>query len=173
MNIISESGFEDVIEHLKKLGKFDEEDTGETIRPHHHFYLIELTEEEFLNCVFLASSSTSHFVIKGEDRKLITVAANAVRNIEKGKNLGDGHWNLTELIAETEVWINSEEPPSTIVLRDLQLGEMNNRDAFKYIHDGSHRSLGHAIKIISGEINYIKVTAFLATNTKEKFASME
>lgn len=168
MKIIRESIYEEIIGHLEFLGSFDQEDTAEVIKPHNYFYLVELTEDEFLNNVFLSSDSVRHFVPEGEDRKLRDVADNAKRNIENNENLGEGRWNLTRIITKTEDWIRSKSSPSIIVIRDLKNGELEIQDAFKYIHDGCQRSLGYAIKILSGEVKYKKKKAYLATNIEEK-----
>ena len=168
MKIIREASFEEVQKHLDYLGSFNKEDTKNNIEPHKYFYLVELVKEEFLNNVFLSNNEVRHIVPENSDRKLGVVAGNAKRNLEEGKNLGEGGWKLTRIIAKTEDWIRSKSALAPIVLRDLKETELEISGAFKYIHDGCHRSLGYAMKILGGEIKYKKINAYLATNFEEK-----
>ena len=167
MKIIRKASYEEIINHLESLGSFDRKDTEEVLKPYNYYYLVELTKDEFLNSVFLSSDSVRHFVPQDEDRKLRSVAENANRNLTSNDNLGEGKWNLIRIISETQNWIRSKSPLSPIVIRDLKNGELEIPNASKYIHDGCHRSLGYAIKIINKKTTYKKTKAYLATNTIE------
>lgn len=161
---ISDVTYQDVRAYLKSLGPFDSEDADKVLSQYPHYYFIKLTENEFWNCIFLASSSTREITPQNHSRKLRDVASRSLLIMGTPNAQLAPNWNIDQIWQESLRFIN-ENPDSIIqpiVLRDLQPNE-GEIDAFKYIHDGCHRSLGWAMLILKGAISYSPIRAYLAT----------
>jgi hypothetical protein len=133
--------------------------------PYH--FLLELSEEDFFNLVFLQSSEVAAICPPGEDRTLRVVASRAVHCTKR--RLGP-NWDLDEVIHRTDEMIcKSILSVGPFFLRDARDSER----AFgaRYLQDGSHRALGYAMAILTDRTHYAPFNAFCAT--AKQLASFE
>lgn len=129
-----------------------------------NFYYIQVDLEEFWHLVFLDNSEVRQIVPLGEDRRLRAVTQRAINHLATDKL--SSNWDLQEVYSQAKDTINPNEPNSfpDLVLRDLSGSEGQYQPAFKYIHDGCHRSLGYALRIQVDGISFFPIFAYLATN---------
>ena len=161
---ISDITYQDVRAYLESLGSFDTEDTDKILSPHPYSFFIELTENEFWNCIFLTSPSTRNITPENQSRSIRNVAARALRLIGTPNAQLGPNWDIDEIWQKSMRFVNENRGAiiQPLVLRDLQPNE-KEISAFKYIHDGCHRSLGWAMLLLQGAISYLPLHAYLVT----------
>jgi hypothetical protein len=134
-------------DNMKVLGNF----------PNH--YLVELSEDEFLRLIFLQSKEIYAICPPGQDRGLKAVAARAISSTQRKFS---NNWDLDLISKRTEEFLQkSNKTFCPISLRDAHGSEC--KYGSWYLQDGSHRALGYAIALISGQATYEVVRAFCAT----------
>ncbi len=89
---------DEIVEHLIKLGAGNHDDNTATIREFPRHYLLSLTEQEFMDLVFLQTKTLSKIVPPDCDRRLRAVALRASQLLSTEANLGS-NWDLTTTLA--------------------------------------------------------------------------
>lgn len=144
---------------LVDLGSGNHEDNLRVLRAYSRYYLVELTEAEFMNLVFLQNDHVSKICPRGEDRALRTVSQRA---LQLRNSILHANWNLAEVENRTRDHLQSGSDIRPIVLRPACPSERCYGDW--YIQDGSHTALGYAMALTSGETTYAPVSAYIATD---------
>lgn len=164
MRVKSQISYDEIEAFLEELGNFNVEDTRKSLSELQYFYRVLLDEDEFLSLVFLSNPEVRIIVPHNADRRLRAVAERAIQNIDAERM--SENWHIAEIFSHTSDMASSrtlyEFKP--LVIRDLRRSEVHIPSAFKYLHDGSHRSLGLAMLILMGKVEFVPVSAYLATN---------
>lgn len=147
--------------HLLELGGGNQIDNLEQISMFQKHYLVELSKEEFLSLVFLEIDPTRILIKKANSRQLSQIAI--IANNQSQRILGS-NWDLSEIILKTEEkWLADENYDlPALLIRPSRNDERNFGDW--YLQDGSHRSLGYAMKLVNNSSVYRPIKAYLATN---------
>ncbi|RLI51980.1 MAG: hypothetical protein DRP09_18665 [Candidatus Thorarchaeota archaeon] len=163
--VIRKSSFREIETHLIGLGGGNQEDNLRSISSLPNYYLMMLSEDEFLNLVFLQNDGVIAIAPHGEDRRLRAVASRALRLYESGETELSDNWNLESTfkrLKEHNPEQRGFELPA-LVLRDARGSEREYDGARWYIQDGCHRALAYAMTVIRGDVTYQPQRAFCAT----------
>lgn len=163
MKKINEAQYHDIEKLMNSLGPYDWGDTNFVLTQFRNFYFIELSELDFFNCVFLSTDKIRAITPHGESRKLKFVAEKALSVLYSTDGVLGLGWDLNEIYQKaSQTMLENHSFFCPLVLRDTLHNE-NEPDAFKYIHDGCHRSLGYAMLLLQEKLVYSPVSAYLAT----------
>lgn len=163
--VIRKSSLEEIENHLVSLGGGNQEDNLRSISSLPNYYLLMLSENEFLNLVFLQNDEVIDIAPRGEDRRLRAVANRALRVYEFGNTELSDNWNLEsnfERLKEHDLEQEGFELLA-LVLRDTRGSEREYDGARWYIQDGCHRALVYAMAVLRGDVAYQPQRAFCAT----------
>jgi hypothetical protein len=151
--------------HLIELGMGNHSDNIACIRGFPRHYFLDLTEHEFMNLVFLQTSTVYKIAPPHQDRRLKIVAQRASGLSVDDTNLGP-NWNIAEVIGRFKNITSDEEGCHlpALLLRDTKNSERKWSQDGWYIQDGSHRALAYCMSLLAGEKEYSPQTAFCATN---------
>jgi len=147
--------------HLIEVGDGNQKDNFEQISIYQNYYLAQLTKEDFLSLVFLEIEPTKALIKKANSRQLAKIAVAA--NNENLQYLGP-NWDLSKIILNTEKLVQSKNgfDLPALLIRPSRNGELSF--GAWYLQDGSHRSLGYAMKIVSNLLEYRPIKTYLVTN---------
>jgi hypothetical protein len=163
--VIRKSSLGEIENHLISLGGGNQEDNLSSISPLPNYYLLTLSEDEFLNLTFLQNGEVIGVAPRGEDRRLRAVASRALRLYESGKTELSNNWNLQSILERLKQCDLEQavlELPA-LVLRDTKDSEREYGGARWYIQDGCHRALAYAMAVLRGDLTYHTQRAFCAT----------
>ncbi len=164
MRKIQELQYQNVERFMDSLGAYDRGDTKRVLTRFLNFYLIELSEMDFFNCIFLSTTITKIITPNGQSRNLKAVAGRALSILGTQEGRLGPNWNINDIYQMScQMIIEDHHTIPPIVLRDTTPNE-REANAFKYIHDGCHRSLGYAMLLLQGRLAYSPVSAYLATH---------
>jgi hypothetical protein len=148
----------DIDNYLTSQGNF--KDNKKSISNFRHYYVAELTENEFFDLCFLGNEMMKAITLNG--RGLKTVAETAIQLIGQGKGHLGANWNLKSIEEEGEkLFKTSLFSLENIVIKD----HSSPRHKF-YIQDGNHRCLSLAIQLLKNGLSYSPVKTFVATNSQ-------
>lgn len=164
MKKICETTYSEIESYLIELGSFNQNDTRHVLTVFPRFYLVSISQDEFLKCVFLSTRVTERISPPNQDRRLLAVTDRAMEILEIGRGDLGPNWDIQKVFDKSVAEIKaSRDPIGRIVLRDPKDNETRFRPVFKYIHDGCHRSLGYAMAVKQGIVVYTPVQAYLTT----------
>jgi len=146
-------------QHLKKIGGGNHKDNMEQVLKYKHCLLVELSESDFFNLVFLDIAQTKQLIDRAGSRKLADIAS--VANNHPVTNLGL-NWDLADIITKTNNFARDNQEMPAILLRPAQGNEC--KFGQWYLQDGSHRSLGYAMALKNKSLVYKPIKAFFVTN---------
>ena len=92
-------------QHLKKIGGGNHKDNMEQVLKYKHCLLVELSESDFFNLVFLDIAQTKQLIDRAGSRKLADIAS--VANNHPVTNLGL-NWDLADIITKTNNFANKQ-----------------------------------------------------------------
>jgi hypothetical protein len=164
MHALRSAEIKEIEQHLIELGSGNHSDNLAQVRAFPRHYLVRLTEEEFMQVVFLQTRAISKIAPAGHDRRLRAVATRATALTDDEMNLG-GNWNIRETLIRLEQYDFRAEGFSlpALLLRDTRGSESDWAPQGWYLQDGSHRALAYCVKIVSQETRYQPQSAFCAT----------
>jgi hypothetical protein len=157
--ILRTVALEEIESSLIDLGGGNHADNMKVLRGFSRYFLVELSEVEFLSLVFLQNEHILSICPRGGDRSLRSVAQSALKT--RSPNL-HANWNLDDVKKRTRDYLASGTPFRPLILRDAQQSELQYGEF--YIQDGSHTALGYAIALLSNTVTYSPRSAYLATN---------
>ena len=156
----------EVVQHLLRMGAGNHGDNVRVLEQFTHVFLTELSEQEFLDLVFLQTSPLEMICPRGADRRLKAVATRALTISQP--RLG-ANWDLDDVRQRTEDALRFAQGFQALLLREAKHSELNH--GIWYLQDGSHRALGYSIAFLGGRISYTAVTAYVCTSqTFREFA---
>lgn len=155
----------EIEDHLLKLGGGNHEDNVARITEYPRHYLISLTDQAFLDLVFMESRTVCKIVPPDSDRRLKAVAQRALNLSPTDTNLG-GNWDIASIRIRFE-GSNFRDPNfrlPALVLRDTRDSETRWSPDGWYLQDGCHRALGYCMAILAGDAEFRPQLAFCATS---------
>lgn len=150
MRMIREATAEEIDQHLKRLGGGNHSDNMTIVSRVKKYSLVELSEEDFSQLVFLQSDAVIRICPRGGNRCLYEVAFRALE-VAEPRQLGPD-WNLEEIVQKTAEFLAGQRPAETLLIREATQGE--KQFGPWYLQDGSHRALGYAMAIVGSGIPY-------------------
>ena len=163
---------EEIEKHLVNIGSKNHADNMQRVReaPRHYFGKLP-TKESFLELVFGQFDPVTKIAPVGEDRRLLAVAVRAAALPADKRRLGV-NWDLAEVQEKFRSCLENGEPrfPPLLLRETRGAGERRWAAQGWYLQDGSHRALGYALALHSGEISYRPQFAFCVTNRNLPFA---
>ena len=159
MTVIRNLSIAEIERDLLALGGGNQEDNMEVIGRFPRHYLVELSEDDFFNLVFLQVPKLSPISPPGQDR---TLRAVATRAISSSQRMLGSNWDLDAIESRTKEFLR---------FGDLQVGPLFLRDPHRsecrhglwYLQDGCHRGLGYAMAILSAGTSYSPTKAVCST----------
>lgn len=159
MKIVKKADIKEIEQELRKLGGGNHDDNMKALNKFPNHYLVELSESDFLEVVFLQSKEVSLICPSGQNRRLKAVAERAKLSTRRKPS---ENWDLDQIMELTGKLLRSPKADmGPIFLRDAQGSECQY--GRWYLQDGSHRALGYAIALITKETTYSPIQAYCAT----------
>jgi hypothetical protein len=157
----------EIEDNLIDLGGGNHPDNMAQVRAFPRHYLLYLTEDQFMELVFLQIPTLSKIAPDGQDRRLRAVANRATILNADEMNLG-GNWNIHETLTRLKQSDLGADGFSLggLLLRDTRGSEASWAPDGWYLQDGSHRALAYCMKILSRETQYQPQPTFCATCKK-------
>lgn len=164
MTALRHAAVAEIEEHLVSLGKGNHEDNMKQVADAPNHYLVELSEHEFRNLVFLQTRTVATIAPTGEDRRLESVAHRALKLSEDQRVLGP-NWDIRSIVEKTLFWLGGPDRGvlPALLVRDTKGGEKKLPLCEWYLQDGSHRALGYMMAVVSGQTDYRPQLAYCAT----------
>lgn len=151
--------------HLHELGGGNHADNMAVVRDFPRHYLFTLTEQDFMNLVFLQNKEVSKIAPPDTDRRLKAVAQRA-HNLPSSEASLSSNWNISDIVAQFKQ-SDFREPDFQLrafLLRDVRSSESSWSPNGWYLQDGSHRALAYCMAILAGEVGYRPQFAYCATS---------
>jgi hypothetical protein len=155
--VLADSSIEEIETLLLALGGGNHVDNMRVLNAFPQYLLVELSEAEFFDLVFLQNDDVLPICPRGQDRRLRAVALRAQN--AAGSRLHD-NWDLREIVSRSARELQ-RRPLRPLLLRDTNAIE--SQHGVWYIQDGCHSALGYGVSVLFGGRVYDPVRAYCAT----------
>jgi hypothetical protein len=162
MMLIGETTLNEIEEHLRCLGGGNHRDNMKRLQRFESYCSVSLTEEEFLELVFLQNDEVLLICPRGKNR---TVRAVATRAIGLGQPRLTANWDLAENLFRMREKLGS----ASIFKEKLVVCQAENDEeqyGTWYIRDGSHRALACATLMLLNHAQYEPQRAYYSMSRR-------